>query len=129
MSEHEVMKLIKKADRAISAENFDALMEFYTEDAVLVVQPGQVAKGKSQIRRAFEAIANHFGNTLQVTQGEAQVLDTGNTALVVMETVLVIGTHADPITRRATYVFTKDETGAWLCSVDNSYGTELLDAA
>ncbi len=128
MSTHDVLSLIKQADKAISAEDFEALMEFYADDAVLVVQPGQIAQGKPQIRKAFEAIAKHFKNALTVTQGEAQVIEGGDTALVIMETHLHIGGEAEPVTRRATYVFRKDQARGWLCTVDNSYGTELLDA-
>lgn len=127
MSDHKVLELIKQADTAIGAEDFDALMEFYAEDAVLVVQPGQIAGGKVQIRKAFEAITKHFGNTLTVTQGKAQVIEGGDTALVIMQTLLHIGEAAEPVVRRATYVFARDKTQGWLCTVDNSYGTDLLD--
>ncbi len=128
MSEHPVLDLIKQADLAIGAEDFEALMAFYADDAVLVVQPGQIAKGKPQIRKAFEAIAKHFQNALTVTQGEAQVIEGADTALVIMETHLHIGDAPEPITRRATYVFRKDGADGWLCTVDNSYGTDLLGA-
>lgn len=127
MLEHEILKLIKQADIAIGTEDFDALMEFYAEDAALVVQPGQVARGKAQIRTAFEAIARHFGNTLSVTQGKAQVIEGGDTALVIMETLLHIGEAKEPIVRRATYVFARDAAHGWLCTVDNSYGTDLFN--
>lgn len=127
MSEHVVLTLIKQADNAISAQDFDALMGFYADDAVLVVQPGQVAKGKPQIREAFVAIAKHFKNTLTVTQGAAHVIEGADTALVIMETHLHIADTTTPLTRRATYVFRRDQTHGWLCTVDNSYGTDLLD--
>ncbi|WP_299897621.1 SgcJ/EcaC family oxidoreductase [uncultured Ruegeria sp.] len=127
MQKHDVLNLIKLADTAINAEDFDTLVELYADDAVLVVQPGQIARGKVQIRKAFEAIAKHFGNTLTVTQGKAQVIEGGGTALVIMETVLHTGEAKEPIDRRATYVFVQDETRGWLCTVDNSYGTDLLD--
>lgn len=129
MPDHQVLDLIKQADKLISAEDFDALMEFYAEDAVLVVQPGQIASGKPQIRKAFEAIAKHFKNELTVTQGDAQVIEGAGTALVIMETLLFFGEANEPVKRKATYVFQKDQTGRWLCTVDNSYGTDLLDAA
>jgi uncharacterized protein (TIGR02246 family) len=128
MSEHAILTLIKQADKAISAEEFDALMGFYADDAVLVVQPGQIAKGKPQIRQAFIAIAKHFKNTLTVTQGAAHVIEGADTALVIMETHLHIAETTAPMTRRATYVFQRDQTQGWLCTVDNSYGTDLLDA-
>jgi ketosteroid isomerase-like protein len=31
--------------------------------------------------------------------------------------------------RRATYVFRRGDEGKWLCVIDNSYGTGLLDVA
>ena len=129
MSDHKVLRLIKQADKAITEEDFDTLMNFYADDAVLVVQPGQVARGKAQIKNAFIAIAKHFGNALTVSQGDAQVLEGADTALVIMETLLSIGNAEGPIKRRATYVFRKDHSGALLCTIDNSYGTDLLDAA
>lgn len=52
-------KTIEAADRAINAEDFDALMDFYAEDATLVVKPGLNVTDKAHIRRAFVAIAEH----------------------------------------------------------------------
>lgn len=127
MPNHPVLELIKQADQAITAQEFDALMGFYAEDAVLVVRPGQIARGKPQIRAAFVAIAEHFNNALTVTQGDAQVFQGARTALVVMETLLLIGEAREPVERRATYVFQNDPSQGWLCTVDNSYGTDVLD--
>ena len=127
MSEHELKRLIEAADRAITAEDFDALMEFYAEDAALVVKPGMVATGKPAIRKAFVAIAAHFKNSLKVRQGRMEVIEGGDTALVLMESLLDVESQPEPIVRRATYVFRKSEDGRWLCVIDNSYGTSLLD--
>lgn len=127
MSDHELKTLIQAADRAISAEDFDGLMEFYAEGATLVVKPGLHATGKDQIRKAFKAIAAHFKNQLKVRQGRMQVIEGGDTALVIMETILDTEEQEAPIVRRATYVFRKSEKGQWLCVVDNSYGTSVLD--
>lgn len=124
-------QVIEAADRAISAEDFDTLMDFYTEDATLVVKPGTEAHGKAQIRMAFEAIAAHFGHHLKVRQGKIEIVGGGETALVLMESLLdtrVTNGSAHTITRRATYVFRRD-CGRWRCVIDNSYGTGLLDAA
>ena len=129
---HAVKTLIEAADRAITAEDFDAVMEFYAEDATLVVKPGLNVSGKPAIRRAFEAIAAHFNHSLKVGQGEMVVLEGADAALVVMESKLhaVDEAGADVATvRRATYVFRKSEDGRWLCAIDNSYGTDLIGAA
>lgn len=120
---------IAAADRAITAQDYDALMEFYAEDATLVVKPGLNATGKASIRRAFVAIAEYFNHSMVVTQGKMQVIPGADTALVIMETLLQVtakdGAKSE-IARRATYVF-RQVSGQWLCVVDNSYGTTLLD--
>jgi len=120
---------IEAADRAITAQDYDALMDFYAEDATLVVKPGLNVTGKENIRRAFVAIAEHFNHSMVVTQGRMQVIPGGDVALVVMETLLQVTSAAGvktDIERRATYVF-RQLSERWLCVVDNSYGTTLLD--
>lgn len=132
MEYQQIIEAIKSADEAITSEDFDALMDFYADDAALVVKPGLIAKGKENIRKAFVAIAEYFGHNLVVKQGEIQVIQGANTALVIMETILETvdskGVQART-TRRATYVFREELDGKWLCVVDNSYGTELLGEA
>ncbi|CAM3073125.1 hypothetical protein SB6411_01479 [Klebsiella spallanzanii] len=121
--------VIEACDRAISQEDYDSLMEYYAEDAALVVKPGMVVRGKENIRKAFIAIADYFQHRLVVTQGKMEIIEGGGNALVIMETRLDIPTAEGGITqvtRRATYVFHL-QGERWLCTVDNSYGTDLLD--
>lgn len=120
--------VIEACDRAISQEDYDTLMSYYAEDAALVVKPGMVVRGKENIRKAFIAIADYFQHRLVVTQGKMEVIEGGGNALVIMETRLDIPTAdgISQVTRRATYVFQK-QGERWLCTVDNSYGTGLLD--
>ncbi|MBG0751112.1 MULTISPECIES: YybH family protein [Pectobacterium] len=130
MKPHPIREIIEACDKAISERDFDALMRYYAEDAALVIKPGMVARGKDDIRKAFIAIADYFKNQLLVEQGNMQVIEGGGDALVIMETVLHYPDEQGSIvttTRRATYVFRKDADGNWLCTVDNSYGTTLLD--
>ncbi|MFY9994091.1 MAG: SgcJ/EcaC family oxidoreductase [Leclercia sp.] len=130
MNSHPIRQIIEACDRAISARDFDALMAYYADDAALVVKPGMIATGKEQIRKAFIAISDYFQDRLEVEQGEMQVIEGGGNALVIMETVLRFPDEQGAIvetTRRATYVFRLHGDGRWLCTVDNSYGTSLLD--
>lgn len=130
MHSHPLRQIIESCDKAISARDFDSLMEHYSEDAALVVKPGMIVKGKDNIRKAFIAISDYFQDQLTVEQGDMQVIEGGGTALVIMETVLRFpeGLRGNTeITRRATYVFRKEKNGRWLCTIDNSYGTSLLD--
>jgi uncharacterized protein (TIGR02246 family) len=124
-SKHPIEHVIAKADIAIVQEDFDTLIDIYSEDAVLVVKPGMNASGKMQIRKAFEAIAAHFNHTLHVEQAGMKILEAGDTALVVAKTL--VSAKNMPVTERsATYVYKKNANGNWLCQIDNSYGHELL---
>jgi uncharacterized protein (TIGR02246 family) len=122
---HPIEAIIARADAAIVKEDFDALMDVYCDDAVLVVKPGMNATGKAQIRRAFEAIAAHFNHSVQVGQAELKILEAGDTALALARTV-VSASNVPAFSRDATYVFRKDTSGRWRCAIDNSYGHELL---
>ena len=124
-----IIQLIAAADKAITEERFDDLMDFYTDDAVLVIKPGREAHGKDQIKQAFIAIAAYFNNSVKPSQGKMEIIEAGDTALVLSQTFVEAAAKADseyPSERRATYVYRLVD-GKWLCAVDNSYGTALLD--
>jgi uncharacterized protein (TIGR02246 family) len=127
IGQHPIALLIEKADRAINDEDFDTVVDLYTDDAVLVIKPGTHAVGKVQIRRAMQDIAHHFERTLEVRQAGMMILETGDTALVLATTV-VSAQNFPTVERKATYVFRKDRNGRWLCAVDNSYGHAAMDA-
>ena len=127
MKQHPVERLVHKADTAINQEHYDTLTDIYADDAVLVIQPGMNAVGKEQIRKAFEAISAHFGHTLDVKQAGMEILETGDTALVLAKTLVSAKGHP-AVERKATYVFKKDANGHWVCAIDNSYGHGLLES-
>jgi uncharacterized protein (TIGR02246 family) len=128
MEQHPIELLIGKADTAINQEDFDTLIDIYADDAVLVIQPGMNAVGKEQIRKAFEAIAAHFEHTLNIKQAGMEILETGDTALVLAKTLISAkGQHV--VERNATYVFKKDSNNTWACAIDNSYGHDLLESS
>lgn len=125
----EIKDLIVQADAAIKEERFDDLMEFYTDDAVLVVKPGLEVQGKENIKNAFIKIAEYFKNSVVPTQGNMVMLEAGDTVLVLSQTLLDANnkdTSDYSMDRRATYVYRKVNS-KWLCAIDNSYGTTLLD--
>ena len=55
---HPIKALIKQADEAIAQQDFKKLMDFYADDAILVVKPGVVARGKEQIQTG---VSSDFG--------------------------------------------------------------------
>ena len=129
MVEQIIRDLIEQADKAIAEERFEELMDFYTDDAVLVVKPGKEVHGKAAIKNAFIAIAKYFNNSITPLQGKMKILEAGDTVLVLSQTLLSAERKLDSeysIERRATYVY-RHINGKWLCAIDNSYGTTLLD--
>lgn len=130
MTDNDLRQIVKKADEAINKEDFEAVLDFYSDDAVLVVKPGVLARGKDEISRAFESIADYFNHSLVVNQNEMAIIESGDTALVIAKALLSACLKTDPefsMERISTYVFRKDNNGVWRCVIDNSYGAELLD--
>lgn len=131
VSEHDVIESVRAADRAINTRDLAALMDFYDDDATLVVEPGRLARGKPAIRTAYERIFQFFNQRLEVTQRDFQVLQGGDVALVLCNLQLrADGGSAAPVSlaRQPTYVFRRSPDGRWRCAVDNSYGVTLVGA-
>lgn len=87
------------------------------------------AHGKAAIKEAFIKIAAYFDNSVVPTQGNMLMLEAGDTVLVLSQTLLDADNRESSeysMDRRATYVYRKVD-GRWLCAIDNSYGTTLLD--
>lgn len=124
----QITALINQADQAITEERFDDLMDFYTEDAVLIVRPGVEVHGRAAIREAFIKIAAYFKHSLKPVQGKRLFLEAGDTVLVLAQTFIEADNKTDSAydyERHATYVYRR-VNGRWLCAIDNSYGTTLL---
>lgn len=124
-----IKELINAADKAIKEERFDDLMDFYSEDAVLVVKPGLQVQGKESIKKAFIKIAEYFKNSVIPQQGKMLMIEAGDTVLVMSQTLLEADNMSESefsMDRRATYIYRYID-GKWLCAIDNSYGTALLD--
>lgn len=128
MTRHAIEALIANADTAINEEDWDTLHDIYAEDAVLVVQPGRHAVGRDQIMAACRAIAEHFDHTLDVQQKGMTILESGDTALVLANT-LVSSDNTEAEVRKAAYVFKNYPDKGWQCVIDNSYGHDLIAAA
>lgn len=128
MDKHEVIYAIELADQAINQRDMAALMDFYAEDATLVIEPGRCAHGKAQIAKAFGAIFAYFNQSLSVTQRDFHVIEGGGVALVVCKLKLSAqGMEASRVSmeRKPTYIFKKSKDGKWRCLIDNSYGVDL----
>lgn len=94
------------------------------EDIKLLIQ-----KADKVIKNAFIKIASYFKNSIVPTPEKMLMIETGDTVLVLSQTLLDADnkdTSEFSMDRRATYVYRK-VNNRWLCAIDNSYGTTLLD--
>jgi len=123
MTVDEMRAILDRDAELIENEEFDKLMNVYTDDAIMVL-PRQIIQGKKALKEAYMRVAQYFDHTLKLRHGNMKILETEDTILVLDQTFV----ESDKINeeRRATYVYRKIN-GEWLCAIDNSYGTTLLD--
>ena len=126
MGQHAIETIIENADRAINDADWDNLSRLYAENAVLVVEPGKTVSGRSEIIKACREIASGLDQDIEIRPNGMTILEAGNTALVLANTLVFSGSQA-PYERRATYVFRKQPDDGWLCVIDNSYGNDLVE--
>lgn len=69
--EHDLKALINKFDLAIKQEDFDTLMNYYTDDAILVVKPGMIARGKRKSKTPLSPLLNTLITVLYQHRGNA----------------------------------------------------------
>lgn len=129
MKNHPIQNEIAWADEAINSQNFDRLLESYEPNATLVVRPGRIVSGQTDMKNAFEKISEYFNHSLKVSQEDLVVIEAGDTALVMSKAYIESPNKTDSKyskEREAIYVYRKDKEGKWRCLIDNSYGFELL---
>ncbi|MGO3603017.1 MAG: hypothetical protein ACTIOK_06350 [Enterococcus malodoratus] len=73
--EKEIKSIIEICVRFIHEEKFDELTKYYTEEAILIVKPDLVARGRAQIKSAFIKIAAYFDNSIKPIEGKIVVCD------------------------------------------------------
>lgn len=126
MTIHAIDEIVKKLDEAFGQSDLEAVLSFYEDDAVLVVEPGRLARGKEELRRFF---AHVFALNGRAEQIETNVLDAGDVALFTSRWRFT-GTTSDgaPIEKEsiATSVFRKGRDGLWRMAIDNSHGPAIL---
>ena len=112
--------------RAINAGDLAAAVELYEPEALLVSQPGQLARGRSQVR---EALAGFVAMRATLTSEVQQVLEAGDLALYLARWSLRGANPAgEPVTLRgeSTDILRRQADGRWLIAIDDPWGTQLL---
>jgi uncharacterized protein (TIGR02246 family) len=111
---------------AVNRADLDAAAALYEPEAVLVAQPGNVARGRARIR---ESLRGFTGLQPTLTTTASQVLEAGDLALYLGRWRLTgIGPDGAPVTMggESADVLRRQSDGRWLIVVDDPWGTALL---
>jgi ketosteroid isomerase-like protein len=117
---------VNRLVRAINAGDLKTAVELYEPDAVLMVRPGQLARGWAQL---YEALAGFVALRAILTSEMQDVLEAGDLALYLGRWTL---RGTDPTGKlvtlggESTDVLRRYEDGRWLIAVDNPWGAQVL---
>jgi uncharacterized protein (TIGR02246 family) len=117
---------VNRLTEAINHGDLERAAALYEPSAVMVAQPGKVARGSVQVR---EALAGFIALKPTLTSEAQQVIEAGDVALYmgrwnlrgtdpVGKSILMAGESADVLRRQ------KD--GRWLIALDNPWGGQIL---
>lgn len=114
--------------QAINRGDLAAAVALYESNAILVVRPGQLARGASEIR---EALAGFVALKATLRSEEQRVLEADSIALYLGrwtlrgtdsagQGVILSGESADVLRRQ--------QDGRWLVALDNPWGAQILSS-
>src|SRR5918911_327402 len=121
------MEAVELLDEAFNRADLEAVLSFYEDGATMVIEPGRLANGKTELRSAYEWI---FSNIKGVARQEkTHVIESGDLALFTSRWYFS-GTMADgtPFLREAyaSVILRRQTDGSWRVVVDNSWGPAVL---
>jgi uncharacterized protein (TIGR02246 family) len=114
---------VEMMDRAFNEGDLESLLGFYEDAAVVVTEPGKVARGKRELRRFFEQVMASKGSARQM---KTHVIEADGIALFLSHWVLASDSGEAPKRFIATAVFRKQPNGEWKVLIDNSLGPLVL---
>ena len=121
------LEAVELLDEAFNRGDIEAVLDFYEEAAVMVVEPGRLATGKTEIRAAYEWIFANIKGAAK--QEKTHVIEAGDIALFTSKWSFS-GTASDgsSVSREsyASVILRKDGGGGWRVVVDNSWGHAVL---
>jgi ketosteroid isomerase-like protein len=125
--QHPVEVAVEVVDEAYNRGDLEVVLDFYEDNAVMVVDPsGTLARGKVELRRAFEQVMAAKGSAKQL---KTRVIEADGIALFISHWTY---SGADPSGTAfvwqltATTVFRKQGDGRWRALIDNSFGPAVL---
>jgi uncharacterized protein (TIGR02246 family) len=117
---------IKKLREAMNKGDVETALSCYQDQAVLIAQPGNIARGRDAIRTVLEG----FVSLKLSLRGEAhELVEAGDVALYCSRWILVGTSPEDKhveMTGISSDVLRRQNDGQWLIAVDNPLGTSIV---
>ncbi|WP_035356601.1 YybH family protein [Edaphobacter aggregans] len=126
MIAHSPEHAVELLDRAFNEGDIETVLGFYEEAAVVVTEPGKLARGTQELRSFFDRVMRSGSSAKQL---KTHVIEADGVALFLSRWTLHIGnesSNADDRTFIATTVFRKQSDGGWKALIDNSLGPLVL---
>lgn len=127
MSTSNPVDTVSQLIKSVNQGNLEAAVACYETDAILIVQPGQMATGKKAIREAF---AGFIAMKLTITTETHKIIQTGDIALFTSKWTAT-GTAPDgsPVKMggMSSDVLRRQTDGRWLIAIDNPFGAAILE--
>jgi uncharacterized protein (TIGR02246 family) len=121
--EQRLMETSRAWSRVAQSGDVDAILAYWSDDAV-VIQPGQeVTRGREPLRAMIERMNKLPGFAISWEPLEARISDAGDMGYLIERTQLTInGPDGKPVTQqyRAVTIWRKQADGSWKNVVDIS---------
>jgi ketosteroid isomerase-like protein len=114
---------IELLDSAFNEGDVETILAFYEDAAVVVTEPGQVARGSAELREFFRRIVRSGS---QVRQLKTYTLEADGIALFLSRWSLQGGNEGTPRTFIAATVLRRQPDGGWRALIDNAFGPSVL---
>lgn len=117
---------VNQLTEAINRGDLEAAAALYEQRALLVVQPGQLARGSAEIRAA---LAGFIGLKPTLRAESERVLEAGDIALYIGRWTL---RGTDPAGKpvamggESSDILRRQPDGRWLIALDNPWGAKIL---
>jgi ketosteroid isomerase-like protein len=119
-------RAVELLDRAFNEGDLDTILGFYEAAAVVVTEPGKLARGSEELKSFFQQVMRSGASAKQL---KTHVIEADGLALFLSRWTLRLGNGNPDASSRtfvATTVFRKQSDGTWKILIDNSFGPLVL---
>jgi uncharacterized protein (TIGR02246 family) len=117
---------VEMVDDAFNRGDVEAVLNFYETAAVVITEPGKLARGTDELRNFFERVMHSGASANQL---KTHIIEADGVASFLSRwTLKSANTNPDEDARTfiATTVLRKQSDGTWKVLIDNSFGPLVL---